>query len=190
MEFAISLPWWILALLAAAIAAAAWFPYARTVVSISRGRRGALVGLRAFTLLLLIACLMPATPAEAAFAVKDRDYQVIVAQGQGSDAIYVVDNRTGVMAVFTYDNRGRVLRPRQVRPVVGRVVGGGYVIVACGTLSRNGAWQATDGAVAQDGVDDIVYLRHGVCNVPRAVLAGLRLRPRLVVLIVDTSPKR
>jgi hypothetical protein len=68
-------------------------------------------------LLLLIACLMPAKTAEAAFAVKDRDYQIIVSQGQGSDAIYVVDNRTGLMAVFTYDNRGRVLRPRQVRPV-------------------------------------------------------------------------
>ena len=69
-------------------------------------------------LLLLVACLLPAKPADAAFAVKDRDYQLIVAQGQGSDNIYVVDNRTGLMAVFVYDNRGRVLRPRQVRPVV------------------------------------------------------------------------
>jgi len=68
-------------------------------------------------LLLFVACLLPAKPAEAAFAVKDRDYQIIVSQGQGSDALYVVDNRTGLMAVFTYDNRGRVLRPRQVRPV-------------------------------------------------------------------------
>lgn len=68
-------------------------------------------------LLLLIACLMPVKTADAAFAVKDRDYQLIIAQGQGSDSIYVVDNRTGLMAVFTYDNRGRVLRPRQVRPV-------------------------------------------------------------------------
>ena len=67
--------------------------------------------------LLLIACLMPAKPADAAFAVKDRDYQLIIAQGQGSDSIYVVDNRTGLMAVFTYDNRGRVLRPKQVRAV-------------------------------------------------------------------------
>ena len=68
--------------------------------------------------LLLIACLMPAKSADAAFAVKNRDYQIIIAQGQGSDSIYVVDNRTGLMAVFAYDNRGRVLRPRQVRPVV------------------------------------------------------------------------
>jgi hypothetical protein len=67
--------------------------------------------------LLLVACLMPVKTADAAFAVKDRDYQLIIAQGQGSDSIYVVDNRTGLMAVFTYDNRGRVLRPRQVRPV-------------------------------------------------------------------------
>ena len=67
--------------------------------------------------LLFVACLMPVKTADAAFAVKDRDYQLIIAQGQGSDSIYVVDNRTGLMAVFTYDNRGRVLRPRQVRPV-------------------------------------------------------------------------
>ena len=67
--------------------------------------------------LLLIACLMPAKSADAAFAVKDRDYQIIIAQGQGSDSIYVVDNRTGLMAVFAYDNRGRVLRPKQVRAV-------------------------------------------------------------------------
>jgi len=67
--------------------------------------------------LLLIACLMPAKSADAAFAVKDRDYQIIIAQGQGSDSIYVVDNRTGLMAVFVYDNRGRVLRPKQVRAV-------------------------------------------------------------------------
>jgi hypothetical protein len=76
------------------------------------------IGILSITgLLLLVACLMPAKAAEAAFAVKDRDYQIIVAQGQGSDNIYVVDNRTGLMAVFVYDNRGRVLRPRQVRPV-------------------------------------------------------------------------
>ncbi|HEY7118204.1 MAG TPA: hypothetical protein VH475_16560 [Tepidisphaeraceae bacterium] len=67
--------------------------------------------------LLLIACLLPATPAQGVFAVKDRDYQLITAFGQGSESVYVVDNRTGQMAVFTYDNRARVLRPRQVRPV-------------------------------------------------------------------------
>ena len=67
--------------------------------------------------LLLIACLIPAKPADAAFAVKDRDYQIITAQGQGSDVLYVVDNRTGLMAVSPSDARSRVLRPRRVRPV-------------------------------------------------------------------------
>ena len=35
----------------------------------------------------------------------------------GGDTVYVVDNRTGLMAVFTFDNRQRVMRPRQVRSV-------------------------------------------------------------------------
>jgi len=68
--------------------------------------------------LLLVAFLLPAKPADAAFAVKDRDYQLITVQNlQGGDMLYVVDNRTGLMAVFTFDNRQRVMRPRQIRPV-------------------------------------------------------------------------
>lgn len=76
------------------------------------------IGVLAITAaLLLVAWLLP-TRSDAAFAVKDRDYQLITAANQqGGDTIYVVDNRTGLMAVFTYDNRARVLRPRQVRPV-------------------------------------------------------------------------
>ena len=68
--------------------------------------------------LLLIACLMPAQPAHAAFALKDRDYQMIAAQNQqGGDTLYVVDNRTGMVAVFAYDVRSKTLRPRVVREV-------------------------------------------------------------------------
>jgi hypothetical protein len=68
--------------------------------------------------LLLIACLLPTKQADAAFAVKDRDYQLITAANQaGGDTVYVVDNRTGLMAVFIYDLRARVMRPKQVRPV-------------------------------------------------------------------------
>ncbi len=77
------------------------------------------IGILSLTsVLLLIACLLPSKPADAAFAVKDRDYQLIAAKGQNGDAIYVVDNRTGLMAVFAYDNRARVMRPKQVRPVM------------------------------------------------------------------------
>jgi hypothetical protein len=77
------------------------------------------IGLLSITAaLLFVACLLPSKPAEAAFSVKDRDYQLITAANQqGGDTLYVVDNRTGLMAVFTFDNRTRVMRPRQVRAV-------------------------------------------------------------------------
>jgi hypothetical protein len=68
--------------------------------------------------LLFIACLLPTKQADAAFAVKDRDYQLITVPGiGGGDTVYVVDNRTGLMAVLYFDNRARVLRPRIVRAV-------------------------------------------------------------------------
>ena len=68
--------------------------------------------------LLTLACLIPPRQADAAFVVKDRDYQLITTQNlAGGDTLYVVDNRTGLMAVFVYDNNGGVLRPRAVRPV-------------------------------------------------------------------------
>jgi hypothetical protein len=68
--------------------------------------------------LLFVACLLPGKPADAAFAVKDRDYQLITVPGVGGgDTVYVVDNRTGLMAVLVFDNRARVLRPKQVRAV-------------------------------------------------------------------------
>jgi hypothetical protein len=77
------------------------------------------IGILSITaVLLLVACLMPAKPAEGAFAVKDRDYQLVTSPNQaGGDTVYVVDNRTGLMAVFVYDIRGRVMRPKQVRAV-------------------------------------------------------------------------
>jgi hypothetical protein len=68
--------------------------------------------------LLFVAALLPTPKADAAFAVMDRDYQVIAVKSQqGGDSLYVVDNRTGLVAVFAFDPRTRVLRPRQVRAV-------------------------------------------------------------------------
>jgi hypothetical protein len=68
--------------------------------------------------LLFIACLLPTKQADASFAVKDRDYQLITVPGiGGGDTVYVVDNRTGLMAVLFFDNRARVLRPKIVRAV-------------------------------------------------------------------------
>lgn len=57
-QFAVSYPWWVLLLLAAATAAAAWGFYAGAIVPLSPRRRAVLVGLRALTLLFLVACLL------------------------------------------------------------------------------------------------------------------------------------
>jgi hypothetical protein len=50
--------------------------------------------------------------------VVHRDFSVVTARVQGGgDALYVVDNRTQQMAVFTYDAGARNVRPRAVRPL-------------------------------------------------------------------------
>src|SRR5687768_12224762 len=58
MQFAIALPWWVAALIVAAVIGTAWATYSGAIVPLSRARRGALVTLRALTLLLLVACLL------------------------------------------------------------------------------------------------------------------------------------
>ena len=51
-------------------------------------------------------------------SVNSRDYQVVIAREQnGGDGVYVLDNREGNIAVFTYDASARALRARAVRPV-------------------------------------------------------------------------
>lgn len=68
--------------------------------------------------LLLGANFFATQSAQAMVAVKDRDYTLITARTQSSgDALYVVDNRTGLMAVFAYDPAAKVMRARAVRAV-------------------------------------------------------------------------
>lgn len=76
MQFAISLPWWALALLAVAVGVTAWAVYAGAIVPLARGQRAALVALRAVVLLVLVACLLrpvrvipPDTATDAVVAV-------------------------------------------------------------------------------------------------------------------------
>lgn len=58
MQFAISYPWWVLVLMAAATVAVAWGFYAGAIVPLAPRRRAVLAGLRALALLFLIACLL------------------------------------------------------------------------------------------------------------------------------------
>jgi hypothetical protein len=58
------------------------------------------------------------TPAAVADdSVNSRDYQVVTARVLSGEGLYVIDNREGLMAVFTYDATARSMRARAVRPV-------------------------------------------------------------------------
>jgi hypothetical protein len=59
------------------------------------------------------------TPAARAdVAVNSHDYQMVTSRLQGGgEALFIVDNRTGLMAIFAYDASARNLVPRSVRPV-------------------------------------------------------------------------
>jgi len=56
------------------------------------------------------------TPAMASVAVTGRDYQCVTTRAQaGGDSLYILDNKTGQIAVFAYDTRSRDVRLRAVR---------------------------------------------------------------------------
>jgi hypothetical protein len=66
---------------------------------------------------MMIANFLP-TPARADQVVSDRDYQVVTARVEGGgDAVYVLENRSGKLAILTYDMNSRSLMPRAVRPI-------------------------------------------------------------------------
>lgn len=74
---------------------------------------------------LLVSLQFVSTPtADAAVAVAGRDYQMATARAKaGGEALYVLDNKTGQMAVFLYDTRDRTVRVRDVRMVRDAFVG-------------------------------------------------------------------
>jgi hypothetical protein len=77
------------------------------------------IGILSLSAVLLAAAhwFMPA-PAQAQVAVKERDYQLVTARiTTGGDGLYILDNRTGLVAVFTYDPSSRSVRARTVRNV-------------------------------------------------------------------------
>jgi hypothetical protein len=76
------------------------------------------IGILSLTALLLVAAniFVAPKPAAANFALKERDYQVVTAKiAIGGDGLYILDNRTGQIAVFTVVNNA--LNARVVRNV-------------------------------------------------------------------------
>jgi hypothetical protein len=78
------------------------------------------IGVMSLTaVVLLVANFMPLQSASAADAVKERDFTVVTAPiTQGGEGLYVVDNRTSMMAVFIWDNSARAIKLRDIKPVV------------------------------------------------------------------------
>jgi len=77
------------------------------------------IGILSLTALVLIIgnCLVP-PKASAELSIQGQGYTVVTARVQGGgDGVYILDNRTGRLAVFTYDNGSRRLEPRTVRPL-------------------------------------------------------------------------
>ncbi len=70
--------------------------------------------------LLLVANLMPTSEpaANAAFSIKDRNYQLVTTRAtKGGELLYVVDNVTGQVAVFIWENNR--VKPLLVKNLAG-----------------------------------------------------------------------
>jgi hypothetical protein len=66
--------------------------------------------------LMIANFLTPAARADT--AVNSHDYQAVTARiSSGGEGLYIVDNRTGLILVLTYDPNTRTLIPRAARPV-------------------------------------------------------------------------
>jgi hypothetical protein len=82
--------------------------------------------LSAMALSAVIFFVNPA-PAPADFAVKDRDYQFVTASVQnGSDGLYILDNRSGLIAVFLYEP-GKGLVHKGTEPIADAFGNGGGI---------------------------------------------------------------
>lgn len=79
------------------------------------------IGILSLTAVILFVAnlLVPQSRVMAEQLVKDRDYQAVTANWQANDdALYILDNRSGMMAAFIYDPNLRAMVPRAVRPVM------------------------------------------------------------------------
>jgi hypothetical protein len=62
--------------------------------------------------LLLVANYFAPSPASASLTIKDRDFSMVTARTQrGGDALYLLDNRSGKIAIYSYDPSSKVVRP-------------------------------------------------------------------------------
>ena len=68
--------------------------------------------------LLFIAQFLPVQRANAAETIKDRAYMMVTGRNQqGGETLYVTENRSGLIGVFTWDTSSRTVKLRAVMPV-------------------------------------------------------------------------
>jgi hypothetical protein len=77
------------------------------------------VGILSLTaVILFVANLLVPSRVQADFAIKDRSYQAVTARQQaGDEALYILDNQSGLMAVFSYDPSRKSLVVRAISPI-------------------------------------------------------------------------
>ena len=78
------------------------------------------IGILSLTAVVLaVANYFLSEPAMGQEAIKDRDYSLVTARtASGGDALYILDSRTGQVAVLTYDNSAQTVKPRKVRALM------------------------------------------------------------------------
>ena len=75
---------------------------------------------------LFVAHLTLTEPATANVAVKDRDYTAVTGRTtKGGEALYLTDNRTGLLGVFVFDPGKRAITAVAVKPVADAFTGRG-----------------------------------------------------------------
>ena len=75
---------------------------------------------------LFIAHLILPDSAVAAVAIKERDYTAVTGRTtKGGEALYLTDNRTGLLGVFSYDPGRRAITVVAVKPVSDAFAGRG-----------------------------------------------------------------
>jgi hypothetical protein len=75
---------------------------------------------------LFVAHLTLTEPATASVALKERDYTAVTGRTtKGGEALYLTDNRTGLLGVFVFDPGKRAITPVAVKPVSDAFAGRG-----------------------------------------------------------------
>ena len=99
------------------------------------------IGILSVTALILFVAnlIAPRTPAMGMNTIKDRDYTAVTGRtARAGEALYLTDNRTGMMAVVAFNPGRKRLEVIDVKAVANAFAGGGGAANDNGGGGRNG----------------------------------------------------